>query len=158
MRILSHIGAHIWKTGGYFFPLLYICLLCDKVLLPWKFRSPGFDIRAPRFPWVWRKGPPGPPQIAKDVLTLAAHIWKTYYSLFFHGVHMSPVWWGSPWIQYFGFLSLLFIMKYIVPKLTNYVMRIVSAPIVCCEFYFKMFLGPWYKVCIKCLRSPCILI
>ena len=37
--------ANIWKTGGYFFPLLYICLLCDEVLLPCNFRSPGFDVR-----------------------------------------------------------------------------------------------------------------
>ena len=42
--------AHIWKTVGYFFPLLYICLLCDEVLLPWNFRSPGFDVRAPQDP------------------------------------------------------------------------------------------------------------
>ena len=80
--------AHIWKTGGYFFPLLYICLLCDEVLLPWNFCSPGFDVRAPQdppnmkkkvlhmsalwwgltalkfsFTWVWRKGPPGPPNM-----------------------------------------------------------------------------------------------
>ena len=45
-----YIVAHIWKTVGYFFPLLYICLLCDEVLLPWNFRSPGFDIRAPQDP------------------------------------------------------------------------------------------------------------
>ena len=42
-----YIVAHIWKTVSYFFPLLYICLLCDEVLLPWNFRSPGFDVRAP---------------------------------------------------------------------------------------------------------------
>ena len=36
-----YIVAHIWKTGSYFFPLLYIGLLCDEVLLPWNFRSPG---------------------------------------------------------------------------------------------------------------------
>ena len=47
--------AHIWKTGSYFFPLLYICLLCDEVLLPWNFRSPGFDISAPRTPQIWQK-------------------------------------------------------------------------------------------------------
>ena len=45
-----YIVAHIWKTGSYFCPLLYICLLCDEVLLPWNFRSPGFDIRAPQDP------------------------------------------------------------------------------------------------------------
>ena len=50
-----YIVAHIWKTGSYFFPLLYICLLCYiyEVLLPWNFRSPGFDIsmiRAPQDP------------------------------------------------------------------------------------------------------------
>ena len=33
--------AHIWKTSSYFVPLLYICLLCDEVLLPWNFRSHG---------------------------------------------------------------------------------------------------------------------
>ena len=49
-----YIVAHIWKTGSYFFPLLYICLLCDEVLLPWNFRSPGFDIRAPRTPQIWK--------------------------------------------------------------------------------------------------------
>ena len=36
-----NIVAHIWKTGSYFVPLLYICLLCEEVLLPWNFRSPG---------------------------------------------------------------------------------------------------------------------
>ena len=45
-----YIVAHIWKTVSYFFPLLYICLLCDEVLLPWNFCSPGFDIRAPQDP------------------------------------------------------------------------------------------------------------
>ena len=45
-----YIVAHMWKTGSYFFPLLYICLLYDKVLLPWNFRSPGFDVRAPQDP------------------------------------------------------------------------------------------------------------
>ena len=44
-----YIVAHIWKTGGYFFPLLYICLLCYEGLLPWNFRSPGFDIWAPKY-------------------------------------------------------------------------------------------------------------
>ena len=34
---MFRIGAHIWKTGGYFVPLLYMCLLCDEVLLPWNF-------------------------------------------------------------------------------------------------------------------------
>ena len=47
--------AHIWKTVGYFFPLLYICLLCDEVLLPWNFRSPGFDVRAPQDPPKYEK-------------------------------------------------------------------------------------------------------
>ena len=39
------------------FPLLYICLLCDEVLLPWNFRSPGFDVRAPQ----------GPPNVKKSI-------------------------------------------------------------------------------------------
>ena len=46
----KYIVAHIWKTGGNCFPLLYICLLCDEVLLPWNFCSPGFDVRAPQDP------------------------------------------------------------------------------------------------------------
>ena len=47
--------AHIWKTGSYFFPLLYICLLCDEVLLPWNFRLPGFDIGPPpQDPQIWK--------------------------------------------------------------------------------------------------------
>ena len=50
-----YIVAHIRKTGSYVFPLLYICLLCDEVLLPWNFRSPGFDIRAPQDPQKWKK-------------------------------------------------------------------------------------------------------
>ena len=45
-----HIGAHIWTTGDYFFPLLWICLLCYEVLVPWNFRSPGFDVRPPQDP------------------------------------------------------------------------------------------------------------
>ena len=40
----------IYEKLCYFFPLLYICLLCDEVLLPWNFRSPGFDVRAPQDP------------------------------------------------------------------------------------------------------------
>ena len=47
--------AHIWKTSSYFFPLLHICMLCDEVLLSWNFRSPGFDIRAPQDPQIWKK-------------------------------------------------------------------------------------------------------
>ena len=50
-----HIGAHIWKTGDYFFPLLCICLLCYEVLLPWNFRSPGFDVRPPQDPPKYEK-------------------------------------------------------------------------------------------------------
>ena len=50
-----YIVAHKWQTGSYFFPLLYICLLCDEVLRPWNFRSPGFDIRAPRTPQIWKR-------------------------------------------------------------------------------------------------------
>ena len=53
-----YIVAHIWKTGSYFFPLLYIYLLCDEVLLPWNFCSPVFDIRAPQ-------NPPPPPKYEK---------------------------------------------------------------------------------------------
>ena len=55
--IVLYIVAHIWKTGSYLSPLLYIhvCLLCDKVLLPCNFRSPGFDKRAPRTPQIWTK-------------------------------------------------------------------------------------------------------
>ena len=45
-----YIVAHIWKTGDYFFPWLYICLLCYEGLLPWKFCSPGFNVRAPQDP------------------------------------------------------------------------------------------------------------
>ena len=47
---ISHICRHfivLMITGFYFFPLLYICLLCDEVLLPWNFNSPGFDISPP---------------------------------------------------------------------------------------------------------------
>ena len=50
-----YILAHIWKIGSYFFPLLCICLLCDEILLPWNFRSPGFDIRAPQDPPKYEK-------------------------------------------------------------------------------------------------------
>ena len=49
----KYIVAPIWKTGGYFFPLLY--LLCDEVLLPW-----NLYVRHKH-----DKGPPGPPQIWK---------------------------------------------------------------------------------------------
>ena len=51
-----YIVAHIWKPGSYVFP--YICLLCDQgdeVLLPWNFRSPVFDIRAPQDPPKYEK-------------------------------------------------------------------------------------------------------
>ena len=50
-----YIVADIWKTGSYFFPLLFICLLCDEVLLPWNFHLPGLDIVAPRTPQIWKK-------------------------------------------------------------------------------------------------------
>ena len=48
----SHWGSIMCKTGVYVFPLLYICLLCDEVLLPWKFGNPGFDVRTLQ---IWRK-------------------------------------------------------------------------------------------------------
>ena len=51
----KYFVAPIWKTGSYFVSLLYICLLCDEVLLPWNFRSPGFDVRAPRTPKYEKK-------------------------------------------------------------------------------------------------------
>ena len=39
------------KTGGYLFSCYTcICPLSDEVLLPWKFRSTGFDVWAPRSP------------------------------------------------------------------------------------------------------------
>ena len=38
------------KIWWLFSPLLCICLLCDKVLLPWNFGNPGFDVRAPQNP------------------------------------------------------------------------------------------------------------
>ena len=41
------------KNCQLFFPLLYICLLCDQVLLT--------------FTWVRRKGPSGPPKYEKKV-------------------------------------------------------------------------------------------
>ena len=37
------------KNYWLFFPL-YVGLLCDEVLLPWNFRSPGFDVKAPQDP------------------------------------------------------------------------------------------------------------
>ena len=43
------------KNWWLFFPLLYICLLCYEVLLPWNFHSPGFDVRAPMTPQIWKK-------------------------------------------------------------------------------------------------------
>ena len=52
-----HIFLILWpiyeKLVIIFIPLLYVffpCLLCDEVLLPWYFRSPGFDVRAPQDP------------------------------------------------------------------------------------------------------------
>ena len=41
------------KNWWYFLPLLYICLLCDEVLLPWNFRSHGFDVIDPS--QIWKK-------------------------------------------------------------------------------------------------------
>ena len=43
------------KNWQLIFPLLYICLLCDEVLLPWNFRSPGLNIRAPQDPLNMKK-------------------------------------------------------------------------------------------------------
>ena len=45
-----HIGGPYMKNWWLFLPLLWICLLCDEVLLAWNFRSPGFDVRAPQHP------------------------------------------------------------------------------------------------------------
>ena len=50
-----YIVAHIWKTGGYFFPLV----LHMSVLL-WGLTALKFS-----FNWVWCKGPPGPPKYEK---------------------------------------------------------------------------------------------
>ena len=48
--------AHIWNTGSYFVPLLYIlCVLCDEVLLSCNCSSPMFDISATRTPQIWKK-------------------------------------------------------------------------------------------------------
>ena len=40
-----YIVAHIWKTGSYFFPLLYVCVLCYEVffhILGLKFKHKNF--------------------------------------------------------------------------------------------------------------------
>ena len=50
MHIFVYCGPYLKNWQLFFFPLLYICLLCDEVLLPWNFRSPGFNIRAPQDP------------------------------------------------------------------------------------------------------------
>ena len=50
--------------------LLYICLLCDEVLLPWNFRSPGFEVRAPR----------APPNMKKSIF-LSYLEFKIYYQI-----------------------------------------------------------------------------
>ena len=43
--------SHVWQIGGYFFPsfiyIIYICLLCDKICMPWNLGAPGFDVWAP---------------------------------------------------------------------------------------------------------------
>ena len=54
------LGPIYYKNWRFFFFLLYICLLCDEVLLPWKFGNPGFDVRVPQ-------DPPPPPQIYKNI-------------------------------------------------------------------------------------------
>ena len=58
----NHIGAHIWKTVFYIFPLLYIhvCLLCDEVVLSWKFGNSGSMYGPPVPPWILCKGPTWP--------------------------------------------------------------------------------------------------
>ena len=48
------VGGRSRATELPCFPLWYRCMLCDEVLLPWYFRSPGFDVRPPP--------PPGPPK------------------------------------------------------------------------------------------------
>ena len=45
----KYIVAHIWKTGCYFFSLLYICLLCVR----W-----GLTVLKFSFTWFRHKGPP----------------------------------------------------------------------------------------------------
>ena len=62
-RIYTHVLVDlVWWLGSIyeklvviFFPLLYICLLCDEVLLPWTFGNPGFDVGAPRTTQIWKK-------------------------------------------------------------------------------------------------------
>ena len=69
------------------FPLLCICLLCDEVLLPWHFHSPGFDIRA-------LPGPP-PPQIWKKSIMFA--YFKNFLSDCFLIWHVHRYGWQDSW-------------------------------------------------------------
>ena len=50
----KNCGVSFWtcsrEISGDRVSLLYVCLLCYEVLLPWNFRSPGFDVRAPQDP------------------------------------------------------------------------------------------------------------
>ena len=50
-------NAHFFTLGPIyeklviiFFPCYKFCLLCYEVLLPWNFRSPGFDVTPPQDP------------------------------------------------------------------------------------------------------------
>ena len=49
LSLVSLIG-HISRYSVLLSFIADICLLCDEVLLPWNFRSLGFDIRAPQDP------------------------------------------------------------------------------------------------------------
>ena len=51
-------NAHFFTLGPIYEKLAIIffpCLLCNEVLLPWKFGNPGFDVRAPQDPQIWIK-------------------------------------------------------------------------------------------------------
>ena len=51
LSLFPHFDTYcLFIPGGYFVLLLYICLLCDEVILPWHFRSPGCDVRGPLDP------------------------------------------------------------------------------------------------------------
>ena len=92
----AHFGI-LWpiyeKLAVIFFPCYtYVtCLLCDEVLLPWNFHSPGFDIRAP-----WQD----PPNMKKSIFfSYFGFKLKIFISNCFLVWHVHRYGWEDSWKQ-----------------------------------------------------------
>ena len=92
MHFFFYIVAHIWKTGGYLFPLLCIMYVCSVM----RAYCPEIFVRLGS-----TYGPPGPPNYEKNVFffhILGLHLKISYQivSLFDMHIYMSERIAGKP--------------------------------------------------------------